>query len=68
MVADATYFMAYVNGVFDSMEVDLHGQTVTLNQVAAVVSKYLKEHPELWAIPAAHLVRQAIIEAFDLKP
>ncbi len=56
-------FFGYVLGVFDAMEFDLP-DGVTRGQVAAVVSKYLKEHPELWNRPAYKLVQQAIIEGF----
>ncbi len=63
----ASTFVGYVTGVCDAMEISFPVQTKT-TQIVAIVAKYLKEHPELWAKPAAHLVRQAIIEAFDLKP
>ncbi len=69
--SDANYwmvgaFLGYVVGVCDAMQFHLP-DGVTRGQVTAVVSKYFKEHPELWANPAHRTVRQAIIEAFKLK-
>ena len=36
-------------------------------QLAAVVSKYLTNHPEKWSEPAVDLVIKALQEAFPLK-
>ena len=62
---DNGIFMGYVIGVCDVMHAKLPDGTI-IGQVAEVVAKYLKEHPELWTRPAHELVRQAIIEAFGL--
>jgi len=40
---------------------------VTQGQIGAIVSKYLKAHPEEWSAPAAFLVINALKEAFPLK-
>jgi hypothetical protein len=61
----AAEYMAYVIGVFDATtsSYNLPAQATT-GQVIAVVSKYLKEHPEDWSKPAADLVVKALAEAF----
>lgn len=58
-------FLNYVLGVFDATSA-WYGNVagVTQFQVAAVVAKYLKEHPELWNYPAAILVQTALLQAF----
>jgi len=58
-------FCGYITGVCDAMHAKLPDGTI-IGQVVAIVAKYLKEHPELWAKAADDLVRQAIIEAFGL--
>ena len=40
---------------------------ITINQISAIVSKYLKNHPERWNESAAVLVIDALVEAFPLK-
>ncbi len=57
-------FSGFVLGVYDSYEREYSDENVTSGQVCAVVSKYLKQHPELWHLPAVQLVRQALREAF----
>jgi hypothetical protein len=39
----------------------------TRGQIVAVVSKYLKDHPEKWSESAVFLVTEALMEAFPLK-
>jgi hypothetical protein len=61
----AAEYMAYVIGVFDATtsSYNLPAQATT-GQVIAVVSKYLKDHPEDWSKSAADLVMKALREAF----
>jgi hypothetical protein len=40
---------------------------VNMEQLVAVVFKYLKKHPEKWNESAASLVIKALKEAFPLK-
>jgi hypothetical protein len=64
----ATSFLVYVVGVFDASFFDqpMPGG-VTRDQLAEVVSKYLKENPKRWGNPASTLVIDALTKAFPLK-
>jgi hypothetical protein len=59
---------AYILGVYDTSSVlyNIPGG-VNAAQIIAVVSKYLKNHPEEWNKPAAELVVKALKEAFPKK-
>ena len=61
----AVSFLMYVVGVCDAsfVEYPMPGG-VTRDQLAEVVSKYLKENPKRWSNPAFILVTDALIEAF----
>jgi hypothetical protein len=55
----------YVMGVCDATTEPFNAPTsVTKGQICAVVSKYLKNHPERWSEPAAFLVIKVLQEAF----
>jgi len=66
--ARALAFMMYITGVIESpyntRSDFLLPPGVTRNQIYAVVSKYIKEHPEMSGEGAAMLVMKAIIHAF----
>lgn len=61
-------YSAYILGVCDAT-VRLYSlpTNATKGQIIAVVSQYLKNHPEKWSDPAADLVVRALKEAFPLK-
>jgi hypothetical protein len=61
-------FVGFVDGVHDAThsKYSLH-RGVTVGQLCAVVSKYLKEHPERWSEPASLLVIDALEKAFPKK-
>jgi hypothetical protein len=62
---NASFYMAYIVGVYDATEYLYNAPGgININQICAVVAKYLKAHPELWAQPAASLVVKALLEAF----
>ena len=70
---DAGMFLGFVVGVADTGEALVGDkfyalpENPTAGQLCAVVSKYLKEHPEKWTRPAAWLVLDALTEAFPAK-
>jgi hypothetical protein len=61
-------YSGYIAGVYDATDwqYDTPDQ-VTVGQVVAVVSKFLKENHERWSEPAADLVMDALKNAFPLK-
>jgi hypothetical protein len=61
-------YSGYIAGVYDATDwqYDTPDQ-VTVGQVVAVVSKFLKENHERWSEPAADLVMDALKKAFPLK-
>ena len=62
---DSVSFVAYVIGVFDATEYLYSGIAgMRSNQAAAIVSKYLKNHPEKWNESGCTLVINALKEAF----
>jgi hypothetical protein len=64
----AWLYSGYVSGVYDATQ-DLYNIPVSPSrrQINAVVTKYLKNHPEKWSESAANLVIKALKEAFPLK-
>jgi hypothetical protein len=61
----AVSFLMYVVGVCDSSFVEYSMPVgITRDQLAEVVSKYLKENPERWSNPATFLVDKALRKAF----
>ena len=64
----AREYGAYIVGVFDAVEFRLDvPDNVTKGQVIAIVSKYLKNHPEEWSYSGVSLVIKALTEAFPSK-
>lgn len=65
---NAATYMGYVLGVCEGTPY-MHNfpDGVASGQILAVVSKYLKNHPEKWDEPAVGLVVEALQEAFPLK-
>jgi hypothetical protein len=58
----------YILGIYDGTRYTYSmPESATKGQVLAVVTKYLKNHPEKWTEPAAVLVIEALQEAFPLK-
>ena len=56
---------AYILGVYDATELEYNTpEGVTIGQIIAIVSKYLKNNPEKWTQPADILVKTALKEAF----
>lgn len=63
----AAKYEAYVVGVFDATNYMYKDPKRTAaKQVCAIVTKYLKEHPERWNKPASYLVMCAFGQAFGL--
>lgn len=62
-------FTGYVIGVVDSNNESafLIPTDTSIGQIGAIVSKYLKDHPEKWNEPASILVITALKEAFPLQ-
>lgn len=70
-------FVGYVEGTFDALEeaarhshrsLGYHVPArVTAEQLAAVVSKYLKDHPGKGNRDAALLVKHALVDAFPVR-
>jgi hypothetical protein len=64
----AREYGAYIVGVCDgTRHVYDIPDGATRGQIVAVVSKYLKDHPEKWSESAVFLVTEALMEAFPLK-
>jgi hypothetical protein len=63
------YYDGYISGVADATH-SLYNvpSGVTYGQLSAIVSKYLKNHPEKWNKPAVDLVIFALQEAFPFAP
>lgn len=66
--ADAGIYVGYVAGVFDALGGIMwkSQDNVTIGQTCSIVSKYLKNHPEMWNKPAVNLIVDALKEAFPL--
>lgn len=66
---DQAMARGYVAGVQDTHNGRLFcvNPNVKLNQSAAVVEKYLRDHPEDWHWAAHSLVSRAIAQAFPCK-
>jgi len=58
-------YTSYILGVFDAtiFQYNLTGN-VKVRQIIAIVTNYLKNHPEEWGNLAAPLVMKAVQEAF----
>jgi hypothetical protein len=67
--AKALQFMGYVTGVNDTTSY-MYGSmnNVSVNQMCAIATKYLKAHPEKWNECASDLVIEALKEAFPKNP
>jgi len=64
----AREYHAYIIGAYDgTSSFYTRPHDTTQGQIVAIVSKYLKAHPEEWSEPAAELVVKALQEAFPLK-
>jgi hypothetical protein len=63
------YYAGYISGVSSAQNRILFEfpEGVNMGQICAVVSKYLKNHPEIWNKSAIDLVVDALMEAFPLK-
>jgi hypothetical protein len=62
-------YQGYVAGVSDATA-DILWQlkkNVNMGQIIAIVSKYIKNHPERWNEPAVVLVIDALKEVFPIK-
>jgi hypothetical protein len=65
---EAGEYGVYILGVCDATRLLYNiPEKATIGQIAAIVSKYLKDHPEKWGEPASDLVIKALQEAFPLK-
>lgn len=61
-------FLAYIAGVYDALSFAFSTPDgVTVGQICAAVSQYLKSHPERWHEPANLLVVKALRESFSLN-
>ena len=71
--ASAVFCLAYIKGVVEASYISLQGvmyeipSSVEYTQLVAVVSKYLKAHPEEWSQPACVLINMALVDAFPVK-
>lgn len=59
----------YICGIYDATEMDygVPDGAIKGDQLCAIVSKFMDEHPERWNEPAADLVREALQKAFPKK-
>lgn len=59
----------YVSGIADATNGKTHcsNGNVPASQTAAIIQKFLSNHPELWHVRAADLIEQALTEAFPCK-
>ncbi len=61
----ASAFIGYIMGIHDAtLSKYAIPKSATRDQLVAVISKFLKEHPEQWSYSASLLVQQALIKAF----
>jgi len=66
--ASALAYNVFIRGVFDATHHMYYNiNNVEPQQLCAVVTKYLKAHPERWNEPAVKLVIDALKEAFPKK-
>jgi hypothetical protein len=63
-------FTGYVVGVIDANRLNPKHPVAgaKVNELCAIVAKYLKNNPEKWHLSGAVLVAEAINEAFPVKP
>jgi hypothetical protein len=71
-LSQTSAYIGYILGVCDGFGFGRSGiidvpVDATGRQIVAVVTKYLKDHPERWNTSAASLVIEALKEAFPLK-
>ena len=72
-VADAQYLAmanGFVAGVADSqggVRVCIPSQGVSTSQARAIVSKFFRDHPENWNLPAAAIVSVALEKVWPCK-
>ena len=61
-------YSGFVLGVYDSTEwmYNKTGDQVSVRQLSAIVSKYIKAHPKQWDLPAYTIVMIAFTKAFRL--
>jgi len=69
-IFDAGMYMGYIIGVQNCLNSFVNPQIhfpdgVTNGQLCSIVSKYLKDNPEQWNLPADILVYEALYEAFN---
>jgi hypothetical protein len=67
VVGHAAYFVAYVDGVFDSLikrQVVCPPAEATRDQGRAVVKKYLQENPDRWHSHIYDITSDALLRAF----
>jgi hypothetical protein len=67
--AKALHFMGYVTAVNDTTNY-MYGSmnNVSVNRMCAIVTKYLKAHPEKWNQCASELVIEALKQSFPKNP
>jgi hypothetical protein len=59
--------MGYITGVYDALSATslcTQGQSVTVAQTVAIVSRYVRDHPEQWGRSAYVMVVSALVDAF----
>ncbi len=63
------HYMGFIAGTFDTLEGQMICGTsgVTQGQATAIVTQYLKLHPEKWSYGGADLVTAALMNAFPCK-
>jgi hypothetical protein len=63
-------FTGYVVGVIDANRLNPKHPVggAKVNELCAIVAKYLKNNPEKWHLSGAVLVAEAINDAFPVKP
>jgi len=67
-VPGASFYRGYIIGILDATSNDYNlPEKATGDQLIAVVTKYLKENPAQWDLPASFLVHFALNSAFGLS-
>lgn len=64
------YYVGFISASFDlgnTIGIICSSPSVTVGQVTAIVTKYLKSNPEKWSEPATNLVNFALMNAFPCK-
>ena len=62
----AREFLGYIQGYHDTIGNLIHcfPSRVNVSQLAAVVTNYLRDHPEQWSDPGSDIIRAAMYQAF----